>query len=347
MKPTTRLAAALVTLVASLPQDGIAAAPPATETACTLVGTPGDDVIVGTTGDEVICGLDGNDQIDARSGNDVLIGGLGDDRLNGDEGLDVVSFETSTVGVRADLNLGSASGEGTDVLTSVENLTGSTGEDVLFGNAELNTLSGAGGTDLLFGQGGSDSLLGGEGDDYLTGSGGSLLDGGDGTDTCWPASGAVALVSCLSPSPGDDNDTHGFLDVKQVDSYLGSAEPVWRVVTISRWSVFKMWDQGFVVVSLDTFGESVSDYYVVIRSAGDRLRATLYRNGRTLARVPVWRHSRRSVSVRVPFDKLLFGADRRFYRWRVVTLTDRCRRTCFDRIPDEGAMVEPLQIAPG
>lgn len=62
---------------------------------CTIVGTPGDDVIDGTPGDDVICGLggndvirglEGNDVIDGGSGNDLLIGGPGNDRIYGGTG---------------------------------------------------------------------------------------------------------------------------------------------------------------------------------------------------------------------------------------------------------------------
>jgi hypothetical protein len=310
--------------------------------ACTITGTHGDDVLVGTPGDDVICGGEGNDHIDGGAGNDVLSGGPGDDTLYGGDGQDAATYETALEGIVADLLAGTASGEGTDVLAGVEDLTGSAGDDVLTGTAAANTLSGLGGTDLLFGEGGADTLLGGDGEDYLTASTGSFLDGGEDTDTCEPGPGSVATVSCFSPSPMDEDDTHGFLDVKEVDSFLGTDEPVWRVVTLARWSNFKMWDRGFVLLYLDTFGEDPPDYYALIRSVGTRLRATLYRNGHRLASLPVWRRNSRSVSIRIPFDKLLVGADRRFYRWRVVTLTDRCRRTCFDRIPDEGALVQPF-----
>lgn len=310
--------------------------------ACAISGTPGDDVIAGTPGDDLICGLEGNDRIDGGAGNDVLSGGPGDDVLSGGDGKDGATYETALDGIVADLQTGTASGEGSDLLAGVEDLTGSAGDDVLTGTAAANSISGLGGTDLLLGKGGADTLLGGDGEDYLAASTGSLIDGGEHTDTCEPGPGSVATISCFSPSPADENDTHGFLDVKEIDSILVSDEPVWRVVTLARWSTFEMWDQGFVLVYLDTFGAELPDYYALIRSVGTRLRATLYRNGHKLFALRVWRGSRRSVSIRIPLEKLVVGAARRFYRWRVVTLTDRCRHTCFDRIPNEGALVQPL-----
>jgi Ca2+-binding RTX toxin-like protein len=67
---------------------GAHATPPAG--ACTIVGTPGPDLLFGTPGHDVICGLGGNDVLDGNSGNDVLKGGAGADLLNGGDGNDVL-----------------------------------------------------------------------------------------------------------------------------------------------------------------------------------------------------------------------------------------------------------------
>jgi Ca2+-binding RTX toxin-like protein len=55
---------------------------------CTIVGTPGRDVLVGTSGRDVICGGGGDDVILGRGGNDSLRGGSGNDRLIGGGGSD-------------------------------------------------------------------------------------------------------------------------------------------------------------------------------------------------------------------------------------------------------------------
>ena len=58
---------------------------------CTLIGTPGDDVLTGTAGTDVICGLDGDDVLRGDGGDDVLDGGPGADDLGGqldDDDLD-------------------------------------------------------------------------------------------------------------------------------------------------------------------------------------------------------------------------------------------------------------------
>ncbi len=55
---------------------------------CSLLGTPGDDVLIGDATAELICGLGGDDEIDGGDGLDVLLGGDGDDRLTGGPGAD-------------------------------------------------------------------------------------------------------------------------------------------------------------------------------------------------------------------------------------------------------------------
>ena len=67
---------------------GAHATPPAG--ACTIVGTPGPDLLFGTTHHDVICGLGGKDVLDGNDGNDVLKGGPGVDLLNGGNGNDVL-----------------------------------------------------------------------------------------------------------------------------------------------------------------------------------------------------------------------------------------------------------------
>ena len=57
---------------------------------CTIVGTPGPDVLRGTKRDDFICGLGGDDKLLGRGGDDVLQGGGGDDLLVGGPGDDVL-----------------------------------------------------------------------------------------------------------------------------------------------------------------------------------------------------------------------------------------------------------------
>ena len=58
---------------------------------CTILGTPGADVLRGTKKDDFICGLGGDDRIEGRGGDDVLRGGQGDDTIEGGPGDDLLS----------------------------------------------------------------------------------------------------------------------------------------------------------------------------------------------------------------------------------------------------------------
>ncbi len=67
-----------------------------------------------------------------------------------------------------------------DILQSIENLTGSSGSDVLSGNEKNNILIGGAGADELFGRGGDDIIYAKLGEDRI-------IDGGDGSDTLYLA----------------------------------------------------------------------------------------------------------------------------------------------------------------
>ena len=153
-------------------------------------------------------------------------------------------------------------------------------------------------------------------------------------------------------SPDDPNDTRGPLDVQKVEMD-GTDFPRWRVVTFGGWTAAEMFDAGYITIVLDTFGSSRVDYYVLVGSNGRQLYGHLWRD-RTNKRdfkvgtIDLWRTDRSEVSVRIPLGKMKIGEQRPFYRWRVETIFtgERCRRVCFDFVPDEGRIVEPLPIAP-
>ncbi|MCW5607441.1 MAG: hypothetical protein KIT26_05180, partial [Nitrosomonas sp.] len=69
-------------------------------------------------------------------------------------------------------------------------LTGTAGNDTMYGFATDDTIDGLGGNDTINGGDGNDTLSGGSGNDYLQGgSGNDLLYGGDGTDTIYGGTG--------------------------------------------------------------------------------------------------------------------------------------------------------------
>lgn len=142
----------------------------------TINGLGGNDIICGGPGNDKLSGGDGSDKLFGQDGNDILKGGAGNDRLTGGTGNDTADYAAAASAVTVNLSTGSATGEGTDVLNTVENITGSPYNDILTGNIAANVLKGLGGNDTLNSLGGNDKLYGGAGDD--------TLDGGVDTDTC-------------------------------------------------------------------------------------------------------------------------------------------------------------------
>jgi Ca2+-binding RTX toxin-like protein len=191
----------------------------------------GDDKIFGLGGDDVLCGGEGADKLSGGAGDDhiegnrdgivvahndytvaeedTLNGGPGDDYLDGgvdDRHASVVypttlTYADSESGVVVDLELGQATGDGTDTIVGpVGKLLGSAHVDELRGTAGDEYLVGNAGADLLDGRGGADqleaadlyrvhpeisptTLIGGSGLDQLVGSDGNdILRGGAGND---------------------------------------------------------------------------------------------------------------------------------------------------------------------
>ncbi|MEO1733787.1 MAG: calcium-binding protein [Pseudomonadota bacterium] len=133
-----------------------------------VIGTNfGDSIILGS-GANRIFGRDGTDFLDGGAGDDTLIGGSGNDQLNGSTGSDTASYQTSGAGVQVDLSLATPNTGGDaqgDVLSNIENATGSRFDDRLTGFFAANVLIGGDGNDTLIGLGGMDTLRGGAGDD--------------------------------------------------------------------------------------------------------------------------------------------------------------------------------------
>src|SRR5215213_9571577 len=165
-------------------------------TACTIIGTSAADTLTGTSGDDVICGGRGGDTIKGGGGNDILrgeggadklYGEGGDDTFDGGLGTDAANFSSSLAAITASLADNTATGEGSDSLTGIENLVGSSRNDTLTGSDGNNTITGGGLGDSLTGLGGADTLNGGGGPDSVNTKdgvdGNDSLNGGAGTDT--------------------------------------------------------------------------------------------------------------------------------------------------------------------
>ena len=138
-----------------------------------MTGTVYADVLRGTSGPNYINGLDGNDKIFSEGGADYLIAGKGKDKIDGGQGPeDLLDFLNATQKITADLQDGTARGEGSDTLVALEQLGGSVKGDVLRGNGGANKLLGNSGNDKLFGRGGNDAINGQNGNDQIDGAGG-------------------------------------------------------------------------------------------------------------------------------------------------------------------------------
>jgi Ca2+-binding RTX toxin-like protein len=138
-----------------------------------LQGSQQEDTLIGDAGNNQIHGFGGNDTIDGGDGHDSLNGGPGDDGIIGGDGIDTVthflggaaSFVNAPGPVNVDLVAGTATGFGNDTLAGIENVNGSSFDDVIVGDANNNSLSGLTGDDQLDGGSGVDSLNGGSGSD--------------------------------------------------------------------------------------------------------------------------------------------------------------------------------------
>lgn len=137
------------------------------------------------------------DSMFGTSGSNDFFGFAGNDTIDGRGGFDYARYDVASGGIRADLTVGQARGEGRDGLISIEALVGSRHDDVLAGNGRVNWLYGLGGADLLEGLGRADTLNGGPGPDALLGgTGNDDLFGGAGLDVCDQGPGSGVVSSC-------------------------------------------------------------------------------------------------------------------------------------------------------
>jgi Ca2+-binding RTX toxin-like protein len=162
-----------------------------------LVGTSGADVLVGNSRANVLTGGGGKDVLDGRKGDDTLDGGEGEDTAN---------FGRIGRPVAVDLKEGTATGQGTTTLVSIEHVIGSPRADVISGDGNRNILDGGDGKDEIRGQAGRDQVIGGLGNDRLFGGadrdtldggkGKDQLNGGKGRDTCIPGPDPDSWTNC-------------------------------------------------------------------------------------------------------------------------------------------------------
>ncbi|WP_372096669.1 beta strand repeat-containing protein [Tistrella mobilis] len=182
----------------------------------TVSGSAHADRLTGGDGNDALIGNAGNDVLSGGNGDDLLTGGAGADRLSGGAGDDTADYAQSAAGVMVDLGTGETGGGDAagDVITGIENITGSAFDDVLTGSSATNVLVGGDGNDRLAGANGDDALIGGAGADEI--------DGGNGIDRAiYAASDAGVTVDLAA---GAASGGHAAGDVlTAIEGIAGSA----------------------------------------------------------------------------------------------------------------------------
>jgi hypothetical protein len=185
----------------------------------------GNDTLIGNDVANILTSGGGNDTLRGGGGDDWLVPGWGNNSLDGASGTDTVDYiEGMTAGgISINLGLGTATnngGAGSDTLTSVENVRGTTYNDVIVGSNVSNVLEGHHGNDTISGGSGDDTLIGdtdgtpmiayndvldgGAGSDKLTGNLGSdIMTGGSGSDSFIDTAAGLNGDTITDFAPGD------------------------------------------------------------------------------------------------------------------------------------------------
>ena len=112
--------------------------------------------------------LAGIENLTGSPGDDRIVGNGSDNAIDGGDGTDTIDYSAAASAMNIDLRVGSSVGDGTDVLSSIENVIGSLFEDHIVGNGGANLLDGGPSDDKIDGGGGDDTLIGGEGSDTVS-----------------------------------------------------------------------------------------------------------------------------------------------------------------------------------
>jgi Ca2+-binding RTX toxin-like protein len=155
---------------------------------------------------------------------DNMTGTHQDDFLTGDEngnvlnggtgGVDSVRFSGVLQGVDASLLTNTATGQGSDTLAGIENLSGSDEDDTLTGDDGPNALSGRDGADNLTGGLGADGLFLGAGADQITANDGvvDVIDCEGGGPDSGLVDGPAPAENYITDCDSDGDAVLDFLD---------------------------------------------------------------------------------------------------------------------------------------
>ncbi|MGL4634415.1 MAG: cadherin domain-containing protein, partial [Beijerinckiaceae bacterium] len=184
-----------------------------------LSGGLGNDIINGGDDADILYGEAGNDVIDGGTADDQLIGGAGADTLTGSAGDDYIRYDTDTTGVNINLNTSTATG----VVGSEANGDMISGFEHVFGGAGGDTITGSSIDNIIFGQDGLDIIDGGDGNDFIFGGAGAdTLTGGSGNDWLNYQDGSVGVVVNLDTNAASGGFAQGDV-ISGFESLLGSA----------------------------------------------------------------------------------------------------------------------------
>jgi VCBS repeat-containing protein len=164
----------------------------------TLRGGAGNDLLVGEAGNDILSGSSGNDILRGGSGDDAMDGGDGsEDMLDMSDGTALINFTlVQSAGITT---TGGAGGLGNDSYQNMEgvigsssndSINGSNGNDIIRGGAGNDTLDGRVGNDLLDFSDGTAGIVFTMG---LNGSG-AFSAGGLGTDTYTSFEGVIGTA---------------------------------------------------------------------------------------------------------------------------------------------------------
>ncbi len=134
-----------------------------------LNGSAFDDFLEGDAGDNVLWGGNGDDTFYATAGADVILGGAGSDTLDFIESFEAIELDL------ANRVYSGGYAEAIDI-KSIENIYGTSFDDLIIGNAADNILNGSAGNDQLQGGAGDDQINGGAGTDDTAIFTGTLAD---------------------------------------------------------------------------------------------------------------------------------------------------------------------------
>jgi Ca2+-binding RTX toxin-like protein len=204
-------------------------------------GGSGNDSLAGGAGHDALRGQGGNDSLDGGEEDDFLVGGFGDDTLIGGAGIDRAgNYQTDSVagGVTIDLRITAAqqTGQGLDVYSGIEQLSGTPFADSFTGNDLDNWLWGSGSqissispdpvtgeftftastnnNDKLDGQGGNDLLS--------VGGGNHTVIGGAGVDTLsYGENGAPEVGIKVTITAGPQNTGAGIWSLAGIENLSG------------------------------------------------------------------------------------------------------------------------------